>query len=236
MAETEKPSRADEILDEIDAGRWTPASVRMSMVGVADGRLEQIANDESRRLVERDVPRQILQERADERELERQAKERADLERAEFDRREREKRDTAAREAAAARVEAREAARQPDPVPPAQDAQKGKLRHPRLAGHDNNGPNATAARSFAASLTAAGLDCEARPTLSLSNRGPVKDGWTVNVRDDALELGFVASWYGRGHFQCYAEIAGHIERTDEAAALCLAMWREGQAIEDGEGG
>lgn len=82
--------------------------------------------------------------------------------------------------------------------------------------------NHAAAIRFAARLTAAGLVTGVAQTRAVQGR-PVKDGWAVNVHDGDNEIGFVACWWGRAHFLAYAEVAGHRERTDEAADLLLAL-------------
>jgi hypothetical protein len=84
--------------------------------------------------------------------------------------------------------------------------------------------NQSAAERFAKRLTEAGFPAHAVKTLAVQGR-KVKDGWAVNMHDADLEIGVVAAWWGRGHFTAYAEIAGHRERSDEAAELLLYSLR-----------
>lgn len=73
-------------------------------------------------------------------------------------------------------------------------------------------------------MTAAGFPARARQTQAVQGR-KVRDGWSVNLRDEDEEIGVVACWWGRGHFTAFAEIAGHRERTEEAAELLVRLLR-----------
>lgn len=77
------------------------------------------------------------------------------------------------------------------------------------------------AETFASILRSSGLNAKAVKTTRIQGRD-VYDGWTVNIRDQAQELGVVACWHGRRHFICYLELTGHAERTEEAAAIMMA--------------
>lgn len=80
------------------------------------------------------------------------------------------------------------------------------------------------AETFAGILRSSGLNAKARETKRIQGRD-VYDGWMVNVRDEGQEIGIVAAWHGRRHFVCYVEIAGHAERTEEAARIMLAAMK-----------
>ena len=56
-----------------------------------------------------------------------------------------------------------------------------------------------------------------RKTQAINNR-PVRDGWAVNYVDPESEIGLVAVWHGRRHFEAYLEVKGHSDRTQETAA------------------
>lgn len=91
-------------------------------------------------------------------------------------------------------------------------------------GSEGLSKNRVAAETFADMLADAGLNAKARPTQRIQGRD-VRDGWTVNVRDDEHEIGIVACWWGRDHFTCFLEIAGHVDRSAEGAVAVLAGLR-----------
>lgn len=106
-------------------------------------------------------------------------------------------------------------------VEPVEQVEQVEQVEPSPAGVSENGRNA---ERFAEAMRAAGHPlARARRTDAISSVGPVKDGWVVSVRDVDAEFGIVACWWGRNHFQAFVEIAGHAERTDEAAEWFTAL-------------
>jgi hypothetical protein len=83
------------------------------------------------------------------------------------------------------------------------------------------------AEKFAAIMRRRGFVALARQTHRVQGR-EVVNGWTVNVRDNETEMGVVACWFGRRHFVSYLEIAGHADRTEEAAELMGVMMGSAQ--------
>lgn len=115
-----------------------------------------------------------------------------------------------ARQLARAYADAPEMPREPSPV-------LGQRR-----GSESVSKNQVFAELFADLLREGGLNAKARQTRRIQGRD-VLDGWVVNVRDEENEVGIVASWWGRQHFACYFELAGHAERTEEAARLMIGI-------------
>lgn len=181
---------------EIEAQRWHPSVVRFRMLDLPDAKLEQMTRDEGARQVEREVAGDILLEREN-------------LE--------------ATRQGVARRAERRQLARA------TVDDEQGPETLPAATGHPGGSQamtkNQAAAESFAAILQRVGPPAKARRTMKVNGRDVV-DGWTVNCRDGEAEVGYVAVWYGRGHFQAYIEITGHRDRTDETAALFVAFQQQ----------
>lgn len=60
----ELPSRADDILDELERSQRSEAVIRMKMVGLDAEALRSIADDEKRHQFERDIAGKVLAERA----------------------------------------------------------------------------------------------------------------------------------------------------------------------------
>lgn len=199
--------------NEVKRQQWHPNVVRMRMVSLLDAQLEQITRDDSRRQVERDVARAILADRtaysasltAETESLVATAQEE---EKAVTERAEALQRQSAEREAAHKNTGGDE--------PMAGD------------GSDWRSANHQAAEAFAKILNAAGLKCRPMRTQAIANRGQVKDGWVVNYHDQDTEIGFVATWWGRNHFQAFVEIAGHSDRTAEAADIFAAIFRRAE--------
>lgn len=197
-------SRSSEILDEIEAGRWSHAQVRHRMLPLPDAALDAIDRDESRREIERLTARSILAERAARSgEPNETAAVVGALEGVSASQR---KLMDAALYRKAARQEARE-----------KEAPPGELEV--VPGPDTRTKNELAATQFADLLSEVGLACKPMRTKAISGRGPVVDGWTVNYRDNGAEVGIVAAWWGRQHFTAFVEVAGHAERTVETALL-----------------
>lgn len=172
------------------------AFARNLYAAMSDDELRAIMDDEGERQFKRELALAVLGER--ERGADRAADDEAEVAAGIAERQ-------AEREAAAA--ESLPADLQPVPAPDAAEMTE----------------NGRAALMFAVSLRAGGMDATPMRTGSVQGK-PVKDGWTVNVHDGEHEIGFVACWWGRGHFIAYAEISGHRERSAEAASVMLACW------------
>lgn len=171
-------------------------ALMQDMTGMPDAKLEQMSRDESLRQVERDVASAILCAR----EIDFRVKKGVE---------ERERRRQEARETIDALPETKQL--------PAATGQR--------RGYEGLSKNEAAATMFADVLVSrCGLPAKARRTQKIQGRDVV-DGWVVNVRDPEAEVGYVAAWWGRGHFTAYVEIAGHIDRTDEVAALFSTFQR-----------
>jgi hypothetical protein len=194
------PSRADDILDELERSQRSEAVIRMKMVGLENTALHRIARDEKRHQFERDIATNILTERQHE-----------------MDKREEAARIASAEEdAARAIMEERAAAHAR--VDTEEEAQRQHDAYDAERGPTNNYEHA---RVFALALNEAGLTCQVMGTQAIAGRGQVKDGWVVNYHCQDTEIGVVAAWWGRGHFTAYLEIAGHRDRTEETAALLV---------------
>jgi hypothetical protein len=174
------------------------AEIARSFMDLSDAKLEQISRDESLRQIERDLAADLLHHRG------------LTAER------------RAARGAADARLEARQLARayRDD----SQDRDTPSAATGQRRGSEGLSKNREAAERFAEQLKAGGMNAIARQTKRIQGR-EVVDGWTVNVRDDAQEVGIVAAWWGRNHFTCFIEVTGHADRTDEAAGIVMAAMR-----------
>lgn len=197
---------------DVFAKTWSPNVVRMRMVSLLDAQLEQITRDESRRQVERDVAAAILADRAAH-----SASLAAETEILVIAAREEERAATERAEALQRQLAEREAARL--------NSDGGK---PTIDEVAQKSGNQRGAETFAEILCAAGLKCQAMRTQAIANRGPVKDGWVVNYHDQDLEIGLVATWWGRSHFQAYIEVAGHAGRTCETAGLFAELFTRAQ--------
>lgn len=182
--------------DEIEDQRWHPSVVRFRMVELPDAKLEQMTRDEGARQVEREVAGDILLEREN-------------LE--------------ATRQGVARRAAARQAAR--DIVDDTQEPETALPASGDPGAFQGMSKNEVAAHNFALILGRVGLPARPRRTQKVNGRDVI-DGWTVNVRDSEAEIGYVAVWYGRGHFQAYIEITGHRDRTDETAAMFAAFQQQ----------
>jgi hypothetical protein len=172
------------------------SELRARLGAVSDAKLEQMTRDESLRQVERDVAGDMLRERE---QLE------------------------ATKQGVARREERRQAARATVDDASWPETLPAVLGHP--GGSQAMTKNQAAAESFAGILQRVGLPAKARRTQKVNGRDVV-DGWTVNVRDAEAEVGYVAVWYGRGHFLAYVEITGHRDRTDETAAMFAAFQQQ----------
>lgn len=174
------------------------ASLRAAWANHPDAMLDQLSRDESLRQIERDVAKDMLRERES-------AKNIAQA-------------DAAKQQRLEARTLAKEA------VDDSQDRQTLSAATGQRRVSQGPSKNQDHAENFAAMLRSSGLNAKARATQRIQGRD-VHDGWQVNVRDDAQEIGIVACWHGRQHFVCYLEITGHAERTEEAADIMLAAMR-----------
>jgi hypothetical protein len=214
---TDDTSRANEILDQIETGHWSHAQVRHRMLPLKDAALDAIERDESRRDIERMTARAILKER------EAQASgvgteggeagEASNLVGALAGISEDQVKVSEAQrllEAAQGRKAARLAAREVQPPAAVETVEIAA---------DARSKNELAAHQFAGLLCEAGIQCKPMRTKAIAGRGPVVDGWVVNYRDNASEIGIVAAWWGRQHFTAFVEVAGHAERTVETALL-----------------
>ena len=180
------------------------------LVTLTDDELRAFEADESNRVTLRDYALGILSAR----EAERQSAHQAQLAEAEAKAQAEVQQRQADREAARAVVD--ETPAQPKGEPEASSA------------------NHAAAIRFNQRLAAAGLHTGVMQTEAVQGRR-VRDGWMVNVHDTDLEIGFVACWWGRGHFTAFAEVAGHRDRTDEAADLMLALLHRAREHEQESG-
>lgn len=186
---------------EIERQNWHPNVVRMRMVSLPDAALEAITRDDNRRQVERDVAAAILADRAAY-----NTSHEGDIELAKKH-----------QGSLAQQAEERKAAAE----------KTGGDDAAHVDGEDRTA-NERSAQAFAFTLNAAGLKCQAMRTQAIANRGPVKDGWVVNYHDTDLEIGLVATWWGRNHFQAYIEVAGHADRSDETAAMFAELFTRAQ--------
>lgn len=178
------------------------ASLRAAWANHPDAMLDQLSRDGNLRQIERDVAKDMLEQRAQAARVEKVA-------------------ETQAAERAA-RQDARQAARLKGASDEASDAEIVPAATGQRRGSERLSRNQPFAERFADALRNAGHVATARPTQRVQGR-EVIDGWAVNVRDNENEAGVVAVWWGRAHFSCYFEMNGHADRTDEAAALMVAL-------------
>lgn len=190
----------------IDAAQEKAASsLATEYLELSEAKLERMREDRSLPDVEREAAdRALAEKRAQRLEAENLARQKV----GEFE--------TAVAARKAARQQARETASD-DPEPKQAKAATDKRR-----GADGMSPNNAAAEQFAAILRRRGINALARPTKRIQGR-EVLDGWMVNARDEKHEVGVVAAWWGRAHFTCFFEIAGHSDRTEESAELMGVM-------------
>lgn len=227
----------DETRREIDSGPysgpWAEANVRARMAGLSEAKLEQISRDDARRQIERDVALDMLETMRKHGEV----ASAVDLLTSTAE---------AIREQTGISDVLRKAYQQPLDELNEKQAQRlaaregGGIDWPDMPGMEKpqdiySSENARLAHEFAQAITEAGFPCKAARTARIANHGEVKDGWVVNLRDTATEIGVVACWWGRRHFTAFIEISGHNDLTDETARSFAAFLSAARDAVEGDG-